>query len=753
MDNQGLDRRTFIKLGIASAALWALESQLPSLLSADELISGGKSVSRTTGGLRRAIASTCLQCPARCGILGFVEEGTLMKIEGNPLDPNSRGRLCAKGHAGINLLYNPDRVLHPLRRGGARGEGNWQRITWDEALDEVATRLADLRKKGHPEEFVFVGGMEGLEGATGRFARAFGTPNVFDEMASLWANKAVAQRLSWGEEQEIGDFANTRYVLNFGADPYDAHPLYLPLIQRLVDGRMRGAKLVTFDPRLSNTAAKSDEWFPIVPGTDGVVALAMANVIMEKDLYDQGFIRRWINLSGEQLAQHLSQYTPEMAEAVSGIPAPVITRLAVEFATHKPACTLSGNGVSQHANGTQSERAVALLNAITGNIDVRGGYCLPRRYQLGEPEPSLARPAGAFAGPIQGLFPAIRDGKLKVGALMTSMANPAYSSPDTATAIGVVKDERLVPFYVAHDTFVNESAALADIILPSTTYLESWDVHSVPSFEMVPYVTLMQPVIPPRGESLSFPGLCTLLARRIGQGLERYFEFGAMERYITAAIAPIEGLVKAGGLKYLREKGVWYDPAARLNYRSYEISGFKTPSGKFEVLSKAAEERGFPALPIYQAIATHQDMKGDELILVPFQWNVHTYSRTADCMWLSEIVHDNPVWIHPDTARAMGIKRGDKVKITSSVGSITSRAWLTQGVRPNVVAMGACGGHWESSRIARGKAFKSHDPNSELLWWGKHGNGTHPHHIIPVSSDPLGGGQAWMDTKVRLEKV
>ncbi|MBI2907208.1 MAG: molybdopterin-dependent oxidoreductase [Chloroflexi bacterium] len=749
MNWHSLNRRDFLKLGVTGAAFWALESKLPEIVAADELVQGGRSVSRTTGSLRKAFASTCLQCPARCGILGFIEEDTLVKIEGNPLDPNTRGRLCAKGQAAVNLVYNPDRVLRPLRRAGARGGGKWQTISWDEAINEIAGRLSEARNR--PDQFVFVGGMEGVEGATGLLARAFGTASVFDETASLWSNKATALRMTWGEEMEVPDIASTRYILNFGADPYDAHPFYLPLVRRLIDARMKGAKLVTFDPRLSDTAAKSDEWLPIRPGADGIVALAMADVIMRGGLHDKDFIAKWLNVSADQLSGHLAQYTPEAAEAASGIPAATITRLAVEFAAHRPAVVISGSGVSQHVSGVLSERAVALLNAITGNIDVPGGSCLPRRLELAEPEPAAPSFGAGLPRGTHTLFPSIRDGQLKAAALMTSLANPVFSGPETAAGVEVLRDERLVPFYVAHDTFVNETTVWADIVLPATTFLERWDVQSVPSFEMVPAVSLMQPVILPRGESRSFFDLSLHLARRIGGGLEQHFAFGSMEKYVAAAIAPIQGLVQAGGLKFLREKGVWYDVAAKPSYKSYEAGGFKTPSKKYEVL---AGPQGRPqTLPVYQPIAAFQDMAEDEFHLVLFQWNVHTYARTADCMWLSEIVHENAVWLNPQTAKARGIKKGDPVRITSPLGSIVSRAWLTQGVRPNVVAMGACVAHWESSRIARGQSFKSQDPNSELVWWGKHGTGSHPHRLIPSLSDPAGGGQAWMDTVVRLEKV
>lgn len=757
-----LTRRTFLKLMTATGAVAVIESQLGPLVRADELIRGGKSVSRTTGLPRQAVPSTCLQCPARCGIVGFVEERALVKIEGNPKDPNSRGRICAKGLAGINQVYNPDRLLYPIRRAGARGEGKWQRISWEEALDELAARLKAVRESGRPEELVFLGGLlEGTGGLVGRFLSAFGTPSILDEMALYEANKRVAHTMTWGDEEEVADVARTRYILNFGANPYESHPHYLPLAQRIVDAKMRGAKLVTFDPRLSHTATLSDEWFPIKPGTDAVVALGIAQEIMRRGLFDPDFLSLWTNTSVEALAAHLAPYTPQMAARESGLRAADIERIALEYATTKPATTLTGGGLSQHRNGTESERAVAMLNALTGNVDVPGGYCLPRRYSLREPAPvppplerpsDLARPSRrplATEGALGEVLPRIRAGQQRVSVLMTYMANPAYSSPNTSLAIEVLKDQKQLPYYVAVDSYLSESAVLADLVLPATTYLEGWDIQSMPAYEMVPFVSLMQPIIPPLGEARPFPEVCLDLAKAIG--LQKYFPFGTVESYIAATITGLEGLAKAGGLAYLKENGVWFDPEAQPAYKSYAQVGFKTPSRRFEIYSPVLARQGRSPLPAYQPV--RQGGADEDLVLITFQFNVHTYGRTAHCLLLSEIVHDNPVWIHPETAQARGIKRGDRVQISSPAGTITSRAWLTQGIRPGVVAMGACVGHWEFGRVAQAKAFRSEDPNTALLWWERHGNGTHPHRIIPVTSDEIGGGPEWMVRGVSLTKI
>ena len=744
-----ITRREFIKVGATGVAALALNQGLSSLVNAQDPTPGGRSVSRTTGTPRHPVPSTCSMCPARCGIIGFLEDNILVKIEGNPQDPNSRGRLCAKGVAGIQYCYNADRLLYPLKRTGARGAGQWQRITWEQAYGELTTRLQAIKASGRPEELVYMGALD--EPLVGRLMRAFGTPNALDERALHRANQERASELTWGARTGVNDVANARYILNFGANPYESHPNFVPLVQRLVGARLNGAKLVTFDPRLSNTAGKSDEWFAIQPGTDGLVALAMANVIMQLGLYDGDFLLGWTNYPVEKLAEHLRQYDLDTASAASGIKAGHIRRVAIEFATSLPATAISGGGVSQHANGVQNERAILLLNALVGNIDAKGGYCLPRAYALDEPSPKPPAPAKpSNLAPINQSLRLIRETKQKVGALVTYRHDPVYDHPDSALSATVLKDEGLIPYHVAIASYLTESAALADLILPAATYLESWGLYSMPAYDLVPFVGLQQPVIKPVGESLPMHNICLEMAKRIGGGMESYFKFSSIEAYLRTVVNQVEGLTQAGGLDYLKENGAWRDSAARPTYRAFARPGFKTPSGKLEIYSKQGGET--PPLPDYQPIAAHNKL-GDEFVLVTFQWNVHSGGLTANCMWLSEIAHDNPVWINKQVAEARGIKHGDRVKVTSASGTITTTAHVTNGIHPRVVAMGGSVGHWEAGRVAKGEPFKSNDPSTRLIWWGeKHGHGVHPYPLIPIGSDPIGGGQAWQDTKVTVSK-
>jgi len=233
--------------------------------------------------------------------------------------------------------------------------------------------------------------------------------------------------------------------------------------------------------------------------------------------------------------------------------------------------------------------------------------------------------------------------------------------------------------------------------------------------------------------------------------MERYFAFKSIEDHITQVISRIDGLVRMGGLDYLKEHGVWFDPEARQEYRAYRGGGFNTPSGKVEIDSEGLKKSGFSSLPLYEPIPGHETLRG-EFILTTFKPGLMT-ERTGNSKWLSEIVHDNPIWINKIAAAEFHIEKGDLVKVTSQLGSFVARAHLTQGINPWVIAIAAGLGHWKYGHIARAKKFKSRDPDTQLVWWGKDWFRVNPNTAIPERSDPIGGGQAWMDTRVSIMKI
>ncbi|MGB0583280.1 MAG: molybdopterin-dependent oxidoreductase, partial [Limisphaerales bacterium] len=486
----------------------------------------------------KAIPTICFGCTTHCGVIGWVQDGVVRKIEGNPLDPNSKGNICSKAQGMISYTYYPERLLYPLRRVGKRGEGKWKQITWEEALTEIADRMRPLRENGVPEEFVFHYGRDKTKGYTKRFTNAFGTPHRLNRRSICSSNRRAPLMSFYGREfeWESQDFENTKFILNFGANPMEAYQGGLYMMHRIQHARAEhGARMVTFEVRPSATASVSEEYLPIMPGTDGAVAFAMLHTILEEGLENEAFWNRWTNYPLARLREDVKNYTPEWAEQLSGVPATDIRRLAIEFASAAPACcTMSNRGSAKHYNGMQSDRAIRMLDVLVGNVGKPGGFCLsslrgwagrygqeglPKLSQPG-PKPSDPRPWGIGEGfneeafrklppevqarvsafpdewkqkyfgelatpseyPLawhwyqmrvgQLVYPYIKEGRQKVSVYLSYTLGASYGYPEANVAREVLADEALIPFHVAIDIGYGEQSALADIILPDATSLE-----------------------------------------------------------------------------------------------------------------------------------------------------------------------------------------------------------------------------------------------------------------------------------------
>ena len=777
----GLKRRDFLKIGAAATATVALG---PKVLKAMEFADGGVTASHITGAPRvEAVPYTCLQCNVEDGGLAFIENGKVVKLEGNPKHPGNRGKLCAKGTAGTNQLYDPDRILYPMRRAGRRGEGKWKRITWEEAYQELAARMKEVLDrakagKGSPNEIALHIGRNRWFGFDNRFMNAIGSDTRLNHTSICESSKKVGMQATWGPDIETPDFTNTKYMLIFGGNVYEAGYFHNPYVQRVVEGRVDNhAKLVYFDPRMSNTAGKADEWFPLFPGTDAAVALAMCNVIMKNKLHNEAFINRWTNYPADKLAKYLEQFTPEWAEKVSTVPAKDIKRIAIEFALAAPRCTTyTYRGPAKHFNGAYSEKCTMLLNIVTGSIEEKGGYCLPRGFSFKhpQPEPPAPKEKSELAHPHE--YPLaehkvshhvaqmIKEGRQKISVYIRHYYNGCYSNPDAETWREVYLDEKLIPFHVSMDTFMSEATALSDLILPETTYLERFDIENMPSSIETPWVGIRQPVIKPLGECKSYRDIVLELVTRHldpdgGRGIKKYFDYGTTEDYIKYMAESVPGVKEAGGWAYLKKNGVWSPKpvGAEPEYGLYKKNGFGTKDKKINIYAEEWARYGFNPLPHYEPVPAHEKMKEDDLVLITFKWNVHVQSRTANQKWLAEIIHYNPVWINAKVAEKKGIKTGDLVRITSRIGYMVTKAFVTEGIHPRVVAVSNSFGHTEYGRLAALKLKEkpewaaSDDPDYAHVFWKD--KGAHPNFIIPVSTDPIGGSQAWYDTVVTVEKA
>lgn len=592
-----MTRRDLFKFAAAGAAILATEKAIGSraLAGTVNFEQGGKDYSPETGAERKMVPSACWNCVTRDSMVGYVENERLVKLEGHPDSIRGLGKVCSKGAAGINQLYDPDRILYPMKRAGKRGEGKWKRISWDEALTELAGRLKKLRDEGQPEKFMFhYGRMKGSSSKIIKsvFLPTYGTKTIGNHTSICEGGKWTAQELTWGKHYDNWDFDKTEYVLNFGSGVLQAHTNHIPESQRLVKAMAeRGVKTVTFDIRLSNTAAKSTEWVPIKPATDGAVALAMCREIMEADLYDRKFFT-FIKATAEPeattdqkiaaLKRHLAPYTPEWAEKISGVPAAKIKSLALEFAKTKPACVISYRGAVAHYNGNESERAIQMLAAITGNIDNPGGRCRAVhahwKYPKGpknKPKAKKLKIVDGFPGTVaypthhvaHQVLKMIKDGQAgRPEIYMWYCYAPVYSSGNCRENIEILKDESLIPFTVCVNAYYDEAAALADMILPNPSYLEWWDWEDMVSPTQTAEYYIRQPFVKPLGESRDFKDVVCELAERMGLPLG----FNSAEEFVKLSCEMTPGVKEAGGFEYMKKHGVWHDKNAKPEYFGYK---------------------------------------------------------------------------------------------------------------------------------------------------------------------------------------
>jgi thiosulfate reductase/polysulfide reductase chain A len=890
-----MDRRSFMKVmgatgAVAASGYLALPLFRPSSEGPQGRFDPGPLRTSIDYDRAKAIPTVCFGCTTHCGVLGWVEDGRVRRISGNPLDPNAEGRICGKAQGMVTYTYYPERILYPLKRVGKRGEGKWKRISWGEALDEIAGRLHKLREAGTPEQFVFHYGRDKTKGFTKRFTEAYGTPHRLNRRAICSSNRRVPLMSHYGRDFEWGtqDFERTQFIVNFGCNPMEAFQGGQYMMPRIQKARVdHGAKMVTFEVRPSATASVSDEYFPIKPGTDGAVALAMAHVIGKDGSYDEAFWNRWANYPLEDMLKHIEQFTPEWAEKESGIPAEDIRRIARAFAAAAPACcTLSGRGSAKHYNGAQSDRGIRLLDVLVGNVGKPGGYCLSSGSKWGGkygqdglpktkmPGPSPAKTKawlpgtrefetlpkevqervaafpefwqkkyfGELATPSeyplawhwyqmrvgQLVYPYIQEGRQKVDLYMSYTLGASYGYPEANVARETLLDEEKIPFHVAIDISYGEQAALADIILPDATSLERWDYHGTNAYGLVPYVGLRQPLVEPLGEARSVQVILRDLARRIGGGMEAHFDFEDPETFYKEWYKelPISW-------EEFKRRGIWYDKERPLDYELYErpiaaanlegsevdpetqvvyntrkgkrvavgimqgeqaVQGFPTPTRKIQVyddiFQTAAAAVGVPlddpvASPIatYFRVPAHVEKTDDQLFYTTFKWNVHTQGRTGHLKYQAEIVHDNPIWIHPETAQKQGLDDGDQVELTvyrphgytyrageeEPVGSFVQRIKYMHGMQPGVVCTSHHVGHWEQGPVGAdaptrtGAPAAGFDPEladrdvRENMWWAKQnggvGSGVHTNDAMPIDPAPLIGGQNWFDNVCRIKKV
>jgi anaerobic selenocysteine-containing dehydrogenase len=651
-----------------------------------------------------------------CGVLVHVKNGKVVGLEGDPNYPVNKGMMCPKGLSAIQLEYHPDRLTYPRKRVGERGSGKWKKISWDEALDTVASEFKRISEKYGPESLAFTFGMCPRGGVVGYHAliNALGSPNFSCTDAHYcYSPSVLAQCATFGPThtfmQDIGaDYENTNCILVWGANPVAAEP---PMGKQLLQAKTRGAKLIVVDPRLTSRAAKADLWLQIRPGTDDALAMAFLNIIINEELYDRDFVNKWC-LGFDELRERVQPYTPEAVAETTWIPAALIRKAAKMYATIKPSALKHRVAVDQNFNGVQTMRAFSILIAMTGNTDVKGGNIfqqLPEGFLSGEalrlgpgarpPKEIESRRLGAQEYPLlcgPSAFRPYPHPPTLIRAMLTGEPYPikgvflvnnlVVAFQGTSQVIEALKNTE---FLVGADFFMTPTMELMDIVLPPATWLERDEICEL---HCLNWIGARQKVVEPVGECWDEMKIALELARRMDVKLPMVPVY-SVEEYNDAK-------VKGMGITFddLKQRG-WIP--APMKYKKYESAGkFGTPSGKVELYSTLFEKFGHDPLPSVieppqSPYSTPELTEEYPLIITAGRRHIAYYhSMGRQIPWLRELAPEPLIEIHPETARRFDIEEGDRVWIETPGGKgkrVRQRARLTRQVHPQVVQPEA---HW-----------------------------------------------------------
>lgn len=637
------------------------------------------------------IATDCTICYHSCGMRVLVEDGRITQVEGLKEHPLNKGQLCPKGLKAMDIVYHPDRLKYPQKKVN----GQWQRLSWDDALGEIADKLTRLKGEFGPEVLSIFSGSIGVENIemmelAQRFKGAFGTPNFISVEGICYRMRIRARQITFGKYPV--EEADTKLYVLWGHNPeHSDYPLHLAMEENLP----KGSKLAVIDPKRIPLANRADLYLQVRPGTDGALALALMHVIIKEKLYDEDFVNRW-TVGFDELVPHIEPYTPEWAETITWAPAEDIRKLARLFATSESASIFQGtNTQDQTANGTQNSRALAILQVITGNINNPGGWVVSPRLALGGLGiRSDAVPIGAEEYP---LFFEVWGRKSPYGqvvcfpdsvpeiikALIVTGGNPVVSLPDSNAYREAMKRLDLM---VVHDIFMTETAELATYVLPACTHLEKNGLaYSYNVCHGLPYLMVRKKAIEPLHESWSEFRFWKELAKRVGFG--ELFPWETDEEIVEHELKP-------SGLSYreLKEDKV---AGAFYQEKKYGMEGtaFNTPSGKIEIYSETFKNAGFDPLPTYKEpdqspLSDPGMFERYPLILTTGARNLYyTHTQHRNVRALEEEGRGAFAEIHPTTAAKFGIKDGDDTVVESPRGQIIVKALLTADLMEGVVSI------------------------------------------------------------------
>lgn len=814
------------------------------------------------------VPTICFNCEAACGLIAYVDQqdGAIKKLEGNPYHPGSRGRNCAKGPATLNQVQDPHRVLYPLRRVGPRGSGQWERVSWDAVLDELAGRIRQAILDGRKTEVMYHVGRPGHDGYAERVLQSWGVDGHNSHTNVCSGAARLGYTLWSGYDRPSPDYEHAKFTLLISSHLETGH-YFNPHSQRIIDGKMKGGKLAVCDIRLSNTASMADYWLAPRPGTEALMLLGIAHVLLRETLVDWNFVQDWVDWRAYQTAKGRSESfaafqrdlasdyafaTPEAVADECGLEAKQLVEIAREIgaAGSRFAAHVWRNSASGNEGGWLVARNLQFVSVLVGAVGTLGGTApagtnkfVPAPFRKPRPQEVWSELLYPREWPLAHhelsfLLPhLLLSGRGRLDTYFTRVYNPVWTNPDGAVWIEALRNEALVGCHAVLSPTWNETARYADFVLPmghaterhdlmsQETHAATWigfrqPVHRVLAQRAGKAFTWTYEVNP--GEVWEEDEFWIALSWRIDPdgalGIRQMFEspyrpgerITIDEYYQWIFCNEVPGLPQAAAalglspLEYMRQHGcflvqdqVYNTHATALPKAEYRIDaergtvhqgeklvgvyaqgqacvGFPTPSKKLELHSPTMVEWGWPEYAAPSYIKSHVDearlqrANGEMVLVSTFRLPTLIHTRSANSKWLSELSNSNPVWMHTSDAQRLGLAMGDLVRVSTTTGYYVNAVWVTEGIRPGVIACSHHLGRWAvaADRVAANRwqvhdvdlrkvsdtaylmrrtqpvgPHASSDPDAEKVWWTS--GGVHQNFTFPVQPDPISGMHCW----------
>jgi thiosulfate reductase/polysulfide reductase chain A len=694
--------------------------------------------------MEKDVYSLCFMCSIRCPIKVKVKDGQVVWIEGNPHVAGMEGSLCPRGAAGINLLYDDQRVQSPMIREGERGSGQWRKVGWDEALDYVGDKLKAIIDEYGGHSVVLGERTQLATHVSKTFLKAIGSPNHFthDALCKGSVNTACRSLFGYTDGQMGIDYKNTKHIVLYGRNIFES--ISVKEVNNLMAALESGAKMTYIDPRVTVTATKAHRYWMIRPGTDLALNYALMHVILKERLYDAEYVNRWV-LGLKELQEFVNDYTPEWAEKETGISATSIIELAREVSKDKPSVIFHfGYRGANHQNEIYFRRSILILNALMGSIETKGGFFFkkgpgaeggtPARKLTEQDFPKIevsrfdkaGTPDFPLPDPNHGVAQMLPHAILEsdpypIKGLIAFRFDPLMSIPETRLTKKALDKLDLI---VSIDINYSDIAWYSDVILPESTYLERTDCIQQAN-GLKPQMFLRKQSVTPRYDTRDGAMILKQIGERIGIG--SFFPYESMDDLVNWQLEGtgfiVEDFENKGFVAY-GKKQIFWDRKEDLK--------FKTPSGKIEIKSSLLEDAGYDSFPPYEPAEAQPEGR---FRLVVGRNALHTHVSTQNNPYLNELCSENQLWINDRKAAELGIKDGDWVEVASPASSGRIKAKATDLIHPEAVFMLHGFGHG-AERAAR--SYKRGLSDAEMQ---------------ENISDRIGGSPALHDTFVSVSAV